>query len=67
MTRVALIGLGGIAQSVHLPVIQRNRAEVDLAAVVELSPSRLTTFGERYGVPQEGRFTSLDALLGAIA
>ncbi|NHB85190.1 Gfo/Idh/MocA family oxidoreductase [Tessaracoccus sp. HDW20] len=60
-----MIGLGGIAQSVHLPLIQRNRADVDLVAVVELSASRLATLADRYGV--SGRFTSLDALLAAVS
>ena len=65
--RIAVIGLGGIAQSVHLPLIQRNRADVDLAAVVELSASRLAVLADRYGVPAGGRFTSLEALLSALA
>lgn len=64
--RIAVIGLGAIAQSVHLPLIQRNRADVDLVALVELSPTRLDTLGDRYGVPINGRFTRLDTLLSAI-
>ena len=66
VTRLAVVGLGGISQSVHLPVIQRNRADVDLVALVELSRARLDTIAERYGVPAEGRFTSLDDLVAAI-
>lgn len=64
--RVALIGLGGIAQSVHLPILQRLRGDVDLTALVELSPSRLNLLADRYGVAPRGRFTSLDHLLAAI-
>lgn len=66
MTRLAIVGLGGIAQSVHLPVIQRCRADIDLVAAVELSPSRLATLADRHAIPTEGRFTSLEALLTAI-
>ncbi|AQP48816.1 hypothetical protein BW730_16220 [Tessaracoccus aquimaris] len=50
----------------HLPVIQRNRADVDLVALVELSRARLDTIAERHGVPADGRFTSLDDLVAAI-
>lgn len=63
---VALIGLGGIAQSVHLPLLQRNRGDLELTALVELSPSRLGIFADRYGVPEKGRFSSLDGLIDAI-
>lgn len=65
--RIALIGLGAISQSVHLPVLQRRHADMELAALVELSPSRLADLGERYGVAPEARFTSLDAFLAAVA
>lgn len=64
MTRIALIGLGGISQSVHLPVLQRRRADVEIAALVELSPRRLQVLGERYGVRE--RFTSVAAMITAI-
>ena len=37
MTKLALIGLGGIAQSVHLPVIHRTRSIAELEAVVDHS------------------------------
>lgn len=66
LPRLAVIGLGVISQAVHLPMIQRNRADIDLSALVELSPSRLATLGDRYAVPLEGRFTSLEALVDAI-
>ena len=66
MIRLAIVGLGGIAQSVHLPIIQRNRADIDLVAAVELSPSRLATLADRYAISPEGRFTDLDALVVAV-
>lgn len=64
VTRVALVGLGGIAQSVHLPVLQRHRGELDLAALVEVSPSRLQTFADRYGVAH--RYATVEALVAAV-
>ncbi len=65
--RMAVVGLGGIAQSVHLPLIQRNRAEVELVALAELSPARLATLGRRYGVPEVGWFSSAEELAAAVS
>lgn len=64
MIRIALIGLGGISQSVHLPVLQRNRATVDVVAAVELSPLRLQRLSDRYGIAH--RYTSVAELVAAI-
>ncbi|HMS37791.1 MAG TPA: Gfo/Idh/MocA family oxidoreductase, partial [Arachnia sp.] len=64
--RIAVVGLGGIAQAVHLPVIQRRRRDVDLVALAELSPSRLATIAERYGVPEAGRFAGVAELVDAV-
>ncbi|MEO7587847.1 MAG: Gfo/Idh/MocA family oxidoreductase [Arachnia sp.] len=64
--RVAVIGLGAVAQSVHLPIVQRNRADVDLVALCEVSPSRLATIGRRYGVPSAGWFATAQDLASAI-
>ncbi|MFT4233443.1 MAG: Gfo/Idh/MocA family oxidoreductase [Microbacterium sp.] len=63
--RIAVIGLGAIAQSVHLPLLRRNADAVEIAAIVDLSAQRVTDMGDRYGVPSEGRLTSIDALLRA--
>ncbi len=65
--RIAVVGLGGISQSVHLPVIQRNRANVELVALVELSASRLATMARRYGVDDTGLFATTTELAAAIA
>ena len=65
--RIAVVGLGGISQSVHLPVIQRNRAHVELVALVELSASRLATMASRYGVEDIGLFATATELAAAIA
>ena len=65
MTKLALIGLGGIAQSVHLPVIQRNRSIVELEAVVDLSAQRRSRFGSVYAAAQT--FASVADLCEAIS
>ncbi|WP_168209138.1 Gfo/Idh/MocA family protein [Agromyces intestinalis] len=61
---IAVIGLGGISQSVHLPLIRRNRDLVELTAVVDLSAARAAEFAREAGVGVQG-FSSLDALLAA--
>lgn len=64
MTRLALIGLGAIAQSVHLPLLQRNRADIDVVAVAELSPTRRDSIAARYGVGY--RFATVADLVDAV-
>lgn len=64
-TRVAVIGLGAISQSVHLPLLRRNAADFEIAALVDLSAERTADMGARYGVADEHRFTSVDDLVAA--
>lgn len=68
MTRIAIgvVGLGAISQSVHLPLIRRNAEMFDLAALADLSGSRVKDFADRYGVSESGRFLSVDALAEAV-
>lgn len=66
-TRIAVVGAGGIAQSVHLPILQRNRSRADLVALVELSPHRRDLVAGRYGIPEAARFATTAELVGAIA
>jgi predicted dehydrogenase len=63
--RLAVIGLGGISQSVHLPLIQRCHDAVELVAVVDLSASRGDAIADAHGVGP-GRYTSVDALVAAV-
>lgn len=60
---VAVIGLGGIAQKAYLPVLG-TRADLRLRLMTR-SRERLDAIGADYHVPEECRFTELDALLGA--
>ncbi len=48
-TRIAVIGAGTIAQSVHLPGLQRLSALFDLRVVCDLSPSRTREVAGRLG------------------
>lgn len=62
---VAVIGLGGISQSVHLPLLSRRWDLFEIAALVDLSAARTDDLGARYGVASDGRFTTVEALLAA--
>ncbi|WP_187120085.1 Gfo/Idh/MocA family protein [Actinomyces polynesiensis] len=63
---IAVVGLGTIAQTVHLPLVRRNRETFDLTAVVDVSPSRLATVGGLNCVPEARRFSSVPALVEAV-
>ncbi len=56
--RVGVIGLGEVAQIVHLPIIEGLSSHYELAAICDISPSLLEHVGNRYGV--ENRY--VDAL-----
>jgi predicted dehydrogenase len=53
--RVGMIGLGEVAQIVHLPIIEALPTRYELAAVCDISPSLVEHVGTRYGVA--GRYT----------
>lgn len=62
--RIGVLGLGAVAQAVHLPILDRLGDHFDVAAVADLSPNLVDRIGERYRVAPADRFTTLDALLG---
>ena len=64
--RVAVVGAGGIAQAVHLPLLQRNRDRAEIAALVDLSAHRRDVLGERYGIPEGSRFARVADLADAV-
>jgi myo-inositol 2-dehydrogenase / D-chiro-inositol 1-dehydrogenase len=59
--RVAVAGLGVIAQTVHLPLLERLRDHFEIVAVCDLSASLTAGIADRYGVP--GRYTDAEAML----
>lgn len=63
--RVGVMGLGTVAQAVHLPILLRHPDRFQIAGLCELSPSTLAAIGERCGVPAGRRFESLHAMLAA--
>ena len=59
---VAVIGLGAISHSVHLPLIRRNADRFDLTAVVDLSLDRAQATAAASG-GDVAAFTSIDAAI----
>lgn len=66
VTRVAVIGLGAISQSVHLPLLRRNAESFEISALVDLSIERTADMAARYGVAADRRFSSIEALVAAV-
>jgi len=63
LLRIGVVGLGAVAQSVHLPLITRRWDLFDLAAVADLSPTLLGRVGAQYGVPAEHQYQNLADML----
>jgi predicted dehydrogenase len=61
--RLGVVGLGAVAQAVHLPLIARRSDAFKLAAICDLSPSLLAAIGDRYGVPAAARHAAFETLL----
>lgn len=61
--RLAVAGLGAVAQTVHLPLLARRGDLFTIAAVADASPSVLARIGARYGVPAERQVSSVGELL----
>jgi predicted dehydrogenase len=54
--RVGVIGLGEVAQVIHLPVLQDLADRYEVAAVCDISPGLLQRIGDRYSV--ESRYAA---------
>jgi myo-inositol 2-dehydrogenase / D-chiro-inositol 1-dehydrogenase len=61
--RLGVLGLGAVAQAVHLPLLDRLAGHYAIAAIADLSPSLGAVLGDRYRVPAARRHRSLDDLL----
>jgi predicted dehydrogenase len=62
--RVAVVGLGHFAQVAILPAL-RTVKSVRIAALVSGSPEKLSTLGDRYGVPLRVSYAAYDDLLAS--
>jgi myo-inositol 2-dehydrogenase / D-chiro-inositol 1-dehydrogenase len=61
--RVGIVGLGAVAQAVHLPLLDRLAAQFQIAAIADLSRTLVEAIGERYRVPPAERYLGVDDLL----
>lgn len=59
--RVGVIGLGEVAQIIHLPVLEALADRYEIGAICDISPTLLNVIGDRYGVEQ--RYTDFNALV----
>lgn len=65
--RVGVLGLGAVAQAVHLPLLRRLPDQFEIAAIADLSSSLTQRLGEHYQVPTAHRYGSLEDLLETAA
>jgi predicted dehydrogenase len=49
--KVGVIGLGEVAQVIHLPILAALADRFEIAAVCDISPTLVQVIGDRYGVP----------------
>ncbi|QAY74939.1 Gfo/Idh/MocA family oxidoreductase [Agromyces protaetiae] len=63
--RVGVLGVGAVAQAVHLPLLQRRPDLFEIAALCDLSAELVDLMGDRFGVAPARRFTDFEAMLDA--
>jgi myo-inositol 2-dehydrogenase / D-chiro-inositol 1-dehydrogenase len=63
--RVGVIGLGAVAQAVHLPLLAKHPALFRPAAICDLSASVRDRIGDRLGLPETRRFARAEDLIAA--
>jgi predicted dehydrogenase len=61
--RVGVVGLGTVAQAVHLPLLQKRDDLFRTVALCDLSASTRDAVGHRLGVPESHRFATAEELL----
>jgi predicted dehydrogenase len=60
--RIGVVGLGEVAQVIHLPILEALSDRFELRAICDISPTLLAVLGERYRIPEERRFADYQAL-----
>jgi len=63
--RVGLIGLGTVAQQVHLPLITRRDDIFEIAGIVDLDPAALERTGQRWSIPPDRHYQDVESLLAS--
>lgn len=65
--RLGIVGLGAVAQAVHLPLVERLRDTFEIGAIADLSPALTAAIGDRYRIPLDRRFGTVEELVAAPA
>ena len=60
--RIGSVGLGSISGGVHIPGIQAS-PDLQLTALCDIDEDRLRERGDRYGIPEDHRFTDYRDLI----
>ncbi|HVL26022.1 MAG TPA: Gfo/Idh/MocA family oxidoreductase [Thermomicrobiales bacterium] len=60
---VGVIGLGEVAQVIHLPILETLADRFAIGALCDVSPTLLALMGERYGVPESRRYARIEDLV----
>ncbi len=63
--RVGVIGLGEVAQIIHLPIIEALPDSYELAAICDISPTLLERIADRYGLAPTSRYADAAELIGS--
>jgi predicted dehydrogenase len=63
--RIGVLGLGAVAQAVHLPLLAKRPDLFAIASICDAAPDVMGAIGDRYGIPAARRFATLDDLLDA--
>jgi predicted dehydrogenase len=60
---VGVIGLGEVAQIIHLPILEALPDRFRVTAICDVSPALLSQVGDRYGVPEAARHRAYEELV----
>src|SRR5437588_4997485 len=60
--KIGLVGLGEVAQIIHLPILQTYEDKFEITAICDISQELLSALGERYHVPVEQRYLDVQEL-----
>lgn len=61
--RIGVVGLGAVAQAVHLPLLAKHSERFCIAAVCDLSAETCAAVGTRFGVDRSRLFGTVEELL----
>lgn len=64
--RVAVTGLGAVARAVYLPILTRRSDRFQIVGVCDLSEEAADAIGERFGVAESERFSSVEKMLDTV-